>query len=132
MPGFRGSGQHLPGYLPPEESGSLLSSRAAFRAGKREVERRPLARCGIEPYPPCMTFHDSFGNRQPDARSFILFAGMQALKHLKEAAAVFLIDPDSVIRDGKAPHIPILNGLSPDLNPGRALPMKFQGISQQI
>jgi hypothetical protein len=79
-----------------------------------------------------MTFHDSLGNRQPDARSFILFAGMQALKHLKEAAAVFLIDPDSVIRDGKAPHIPILNGLSPDLNPGRALTTKFQGIPQQI
>jgi len=64
-----------------------------------------LARLGVEPDAPVVTFHDPLRDRQADAAALVFAALVQALEHLKHALGKLHVDPDAIVCDREHPFI---------------------------
>src|SRR5882762_9933782 len=64
---------------------------------KRNDEHRSLSRSAKSRDESLVHFDDLFAKRQPDARAFILRAGMQPAEHIEDLFGIFLIKPDAII-----------------------------------
>ena len=83
-----------------------------------------------------MPFHDLAADREANAGSFVLAASMQALENLKNALAVFLVEPNAVVFHRDPPGgcaIGQLEGFAAYLH-HRALTrlLKLQSVADQV
>src|SRR5580658_11363478 len=95
-----------------------------------EIERCAFAENRLEPYSAAVALNNLFGDGQPNAGAFELFAGVQALEHLKDAPAVAFLDTNSVVGDGEAHHL--LDRFGAHANQGRAFATELEGIADQV
>src|SRR5215831_4805453 len=83
-----------------------LAMRLAFR--QNEVERGPLARRALAPYPTAVARDEALHHREPDAvaRKFVL--GMQPLEHAEELPVVARVETYAVVAHGIDGFRPLL------------------------
>src|SRR5215210_5229998 len=82
-------------------SGGLRAAR--LRVGHSEVDGASGPGGGVEPDTPVQTADDLLAQREPDARSGVLGAGVQPLEHEKDPIPVLVGDADAVVLHRELP-----------------------------
>ena len=71
--------------------------------GQRKEKRTAFSRYGSHPYLAGMQLYYLFAMRQPDARTLVLRAVVQALEDDEYAIKVLLVDTNAIVLYGKTP-----------------------------
>ena len=98
---------------------------------KREINRSPFVRLGLNPDPAAMPVDNPMNDGQPNAGTFVLVSGMQSLKRRKKFVDILHIKAHSIVLD-KIDKFPFLF-LAPDLNNrGFSFTRELEGIGDQV
>src|SRR5947209_2114816 len=108
------------------------SPMAALLTGREgEVKAAPPARFRFGPDAPAVALDHLFADGQPDARTRVLLAVVQALEDQENALGVLRLDADAVVAHPKEPVTVLAAGA--DVDPGRlAVLAELDGVAEQV